>query len=305
MKDPAVLLYTQDFLVGTMTMTDAQVGQYIRLLCVQHQKGPLSIDEMNAVVHGTVDAVVLSKFDQNEQGLYFNARMYAEAKKRQAFTESRRANAKHKPEHMLEHKPEHMAKHMENENEDENTNTNKKILQLHLDIAHWFLAERQKLNPDCKTPNIQKWANTFRLMIDYDKLTPERIKAVALAGFRDDFWGGKGVLQSPDGLRKHWDKISEKVKPTKKTPMEFKPNVFPVITREEQARMNAAREAMLKEVEKQIGKSTAAKQKQAEKKARLFTDEEITHILGDESLKAMFIKKYPDQYKLYQERKQK
>jgi len=32
MKDPAVLFYTQDFLTGTFTMTDEQVGKYIRLL---------------------------------------------------------------------------------------------------------------------------------------------------------------------------------------------------------------------------------------------------------------------------------
>ena len=30
-KDPAVLFYTSDFLTGTMTMNDSQVGQYIRL----------------------------------------------------------------------------------------------------------------------------------------------------------------------------------------------------------------------------------------------------------------------------------
>jgi len=28
-KDPAVLLYTQDFLVGTITMTNEQRGKYI------------------------------------------------------------------------------------------------------------------------------------------------------------------------------------------------------------------------------------------------------------------------------------
>ena len=32
-KDPAVLFYTNDFLSRTFTMTDEQVGKYIRLLC--------------------------------------------------------------------------------------------------------------------------------------------------------------------------------------------------------------------------------------------------------------------------------
>ena len=41
-KDPAVLFYTSDFLSGTFTMTNEQVGKYIRLLCLQHQKGRLT-----------------------------------------------------------------------------------------------------------------------------------------------------------------------------------------------------------------------------------------------------------------------
>jgi len=42
MKDPAVLFYFQDFLVGTEFMTDEEVGKYIRILCHQADKGPLT-----------------------------------------------------------------------------------------------------------------------------------------------------------------------------------------------------------------------------------------------------------------------
>ena len=38
MKDPAFLFYSSDFLSGTMLMTDEEIGQYIKLLCLQHQK---------------------------------------------------------------------------------------------------------------------------------------------------------------------------------------------------------------------------------------------------------------------------
>lgn len=38
MKDPAVLFYFQDFLVGTDFMTADEVGKYIRILC--HQADP-------------------------------------------------------------------------------------------------------------------------------------------------------------------------------------------------------------------------------------------------------------------------
>lgn len=107
-KDPAVLLYTSDFLSGTYTMTDEQVGRYIRLLCLQHQKGKLTEKDMQSICKG-YDSDVYEKFDIVD-GYYINKRMYEEAQKRSKFTESRRKNASAK----------HMPNHMENENENVN-----------------------------------------------------------------------------------------------------------------------------------------------------------------------------------------
>ena len=75
-KDPAVLFYTQDFLVGVMTMSDEQVGQYIRLLCLQHQKGHLTANDVKAICKD--DDAVISKFCIDDDGLYYNERMDAE-----------------------------------------------------------------------------------------------------------------------------------------------------------------------------------------------------------------------------------
>jgi hypothetical protein len=116
-KDPAVLLYTNDFLSGTYTMTDEQVGKFIRLLCYQHQKGKLTEKDMQSICKG-YDEDVYAKF-QLVDGYYINKRMYEEAEKRSKFTESRRNNASAK--HMLKH----MGNHMEDENENENINENK------------------------------------------------------------------------------------------------------------------------------------------------------------------------------------
>ena len=113
-KDPAVLLYTSDFLSGTYTMSDEQVGKYIRLLCFQHQKGKLTEKDMQSICKG-YDEEVYSKFDLVD-GYYVNKRMYEEAEKRSKFTESRRKNASAK------HMPKHMDNHMENENENINEN---------------------------------------------------------------------------------------------------------------------------------------------------------------------------------------
>jgi hypothetical protein len=107
-KDPAVLFYTSDFLSGTFTMTDEQVGKYIRLLCLQHQKGRLTEKDMLSICKG-YDSDVYEKFDLVD-GCYINKRMYEEAEKRSKFTESRRKNASAK----------HMPNHMENENENRN-----------------------------------------------------------------------------------------------------------------------------------------------------------------------------------------
>lgn len=115
-KDPAVLLYTSDFLSGTFTMSDEQVGKYIRLLCFQHQKGKLTEKDMQSICKG-YDEDVYAKFDLID-GYYVNKRMYEEAEKRSKFTESRRKNASAK----------HMPNHMENEIENENINENKNVL---------------------------------------------------------------------------------------------------------------------------------------------------------------------------------
>ena len=99
MKDPAVLFYTQDFLTGTFLMTDAQVGKYIRLLCLQQQNGGLTEKEMLKVC-GEKDEEIWAKFEF-ENGHYFNKRMLIETKKRKEFIESRLRNLSHMDSHMV------------------------------------------------------------------------------------------------------------------------------------------------------------------------------------------------------------
>jgi hypothetical protein len=97
-KDPALLFYTSDFLTGTMLMTDAQVGQYIRLLCLQHQKGHLHESDLKKICGG--DSEVMSKFVIDDEGLYYNIRLDNEANRRANYAESRRKNAAGNKKHM-------------------------------------------------------------------------------------------------------------------------------------------------------------------------------------------------------------
>ena len=121
-KDPAVLFYTSDFLSGTFTMTNEQVGMYIRLLCLQHQKGKLTEKDMLSICKA-YDSDIWDKFKVVD-GVYINERMYNEAIRRQKFTESRRNNAK-SPKNESTSKA--YAKHMETETETINENINKDI----------------------------------------------------------------------------------------------------------------------------------------------------------------------------------
>ena len=134
-KDPAVLFYTSDFLSGTMTMRNEQVGKYIKLLCIQHQQGHLSEEDLLEIC-GAYDERIFSKFVKDENGLYYNVRMEVEANKRRAYIESRSNNRKgNKNEDMKEHMRKdmnedmsnHMTSHMENENVNENININRDI----------------------------------------------------------------------------------------------------------------------------------------------------------------------------------
>ena len=118
-KDPAVLFYTSDFLSGTFTMTNEQVGKYIRLLCLQHQKGKLTEKDMLSIC-SAYDVDIWDKF-KIEDGVFINERMHNEAVRRQKFSESRRNNAK-SPKNDSTSKA--YAKHMETETETINETIN-------------------------------------------------------------------------------------------------------------------------------------------------------------------------------------
>lgn len=125
-KDPAFLFYSSDFLTGTMTMTNEQVGKYIRLLCLQHQKGFLCETDMNFIC-GSYDKQIFDKFEKVDD-TYINKRLKIEAEKRANFCKSRAENRDGKKNT----KPKKIRKtydeHMENENEDENVIINKAII---------------------------------------------------------------------------------------------------------------------------------------------------------------------------------
>ena len=123
-KDPAFLFYSSDFLTGTMFLTDEQVGKFIRLLCLQHQKGHLRKKDMLKICK-THDEDVFEMFKIDDEGMYFNERLEFEANKRKAYSESRRNNRKNPNKSSVKNISKTYVKHMENENENENRNINR------------------------------------------------------------------------------------------------------------------------------------------------------------------------------------
>jgi len=169
-KDPAFLFYTADFYIGTVEMTDEQVGRYIRLMCLQHQKGHLSEQAMLKGMGGVHDELIMSKFVIDEDGKYYNERLDAEIEKRNKFTTSRRKNLEKSREeppegnaHMDSHMEQHMGAHMDNHMgvhtdshmdshmENENVNENKDIKE---DIN-----DKKKTNPRARKEPGRKRSN--------------------------------------------------------------------------------------------------------------------------------------------------
>ncbi|PFP32577.1 hypothetical protein COJ93_26420 [Bacillus anthracis] len=68
-------------------------------------------------------------------------------------------------------------------------------------------------NPSAKEPNLEKWANDFRLMREKDNRTDEQIKYLINWTQKDDFWSTN--ILSPAKLRKQFDTLIVKIKKEK------------------------------------------------------------------------------------------
>jgi uncharacterized protein YdaU (DUF1376 family) len=80
------MLYARDFLTGTMTMSPAEVGAYMRCLCYQWDVDGIPADDatqLARIIGAPVDdalalwSVVRKKFRKLKDGLYWNARLEA------------------------------------------------------------------------------------------------------------------------------------------------------------------------------------------------------------------------------------
>lgn len=167
MKNPAVLFYTADFITGTLFMSNEEVGAYIRLLCMQHQKGHLTEAEVKQICKtDDVYKSIIQNFKTDTDGLFYNQRMDLEKDKRSKYSESR-ANNRKKKEETYEKDMKNICnsyeKHMENENENINIyiNNNKNNKYFNNKELNNIFKEYLKIRTKLKAVNSERAINSL------------------------------------------------------------------------------------------------------------------------------------------------
>jgi hypothetical protein len=113
-------------------MTDEQKGRYIILLCLQHQQGYLTHEDMMNICK-TYDERIFKKFIKTPDGLYYNERMKNESDRRKRYSESRSNNRKISKTY---------DKHMETETITINKRSKKKFIPPTLEEVKQFFFEK-------------------------------------------------------------------------------------------------------------------------------------------------------------------
>ena len=185
-KDPAFLFYPSDFLTGTIFMSDIQLGKYIKLLCIQHQKGHLSEKDMLNICK-RYDKDIFDKFTKDNDGKYYNIRLQKEKKKKKKYSKSRSENRKNKI--TFENICFSYVKHMENENININNTSfiNSYIKNNKLDNIINLLLEYFNYRKSIKIPNNQNIIDELILFLKpYNKKEQEQIIKTSLKnGYRE------------------------------------------------------------------------------------------------------------------------
>ena len=79
----------------------------------------------------------------------------------------------------------------------------------HMELAELLYDEILKNNPNHKKPDLESWANSFRLTMERDKRTFENLKIIIQWCQSDSFWYTN--ILSADKLRKQYDQLSIKM----------------------------------------------------------------------------------------------
>lgn len=81
--------------------------------------------------------------------------------------------------------------------------------ELDHELAKWFWDRINATHPDQRKPNLDKWADAFRLLRERDNRTADRIREVAAWALADSFWSTN--ILSPIKLRKQFGTLAAKM----------------------------------------------------------------------------------------------
>ena len=92
-----------------------------------------------------------------------------------------------------------------NNNTDSMSRSKLKFETQHLKLAELLYKQIQSNLPNFKEPNLEMWANEFRLIMERDKREGKEIQNLIIKSQSDDFW--KKNILSPSKLRKQYDRL--------------------------------------------------------------------------------------------------
>lgn len=79
------------------------------------------------------------------------------------------------------------------------------------EIAQEIFKRVQEIHPKAKLPNFASWAKTLELINKRDNRSWDEIRVMLKWAYEHDFWYKQ--IQSPEALRRHWDKMAIQMSP--------------------------------------------------------------------------------------------
>lgn len=205
-KDPAFLFYSSDFLAGIQDLNMIERGQYITLLCLQHQKGHLS-DKLIKLAVADAAADVMAKFRQDPAGLWYNERLDQEIEKRQVHNKKQSERAiegwKKRKNDTAAHTPaDAAAMPLEDVNANEIINTSKELCKI---FGKEFLQPKERMPAEANWyTTIEEQAKEILTVLKPDDAANQIQAYVRYCGSKDRKLIGKNYKAAETILSSNW-----------------------------------------------------------------------------------------------------
>lgn len=196
-------------------MTNEQTGMFIKILCLQHQNGHLSKNDMINICK-TYDERIFSKFKKDDDGLYYNEALETEIIRRKTYSLSRSNNRKRTNNQKVNPKKnicKTYVEHMETETITETITENKKEQKQKIEkkeVAPFvFLTDQQMVESRLKFNEGYLWA--IETLSNYKQSSGKKYKSDyhALVGWVYDKYQKEKLILQKNGKSTTQDNIQQ------------------------------------------------------------------------------------------------